>query len=189
MEQLKQYIQTLLDFPEESWPILAPALTIASFNKGQYLLEAGSVCDSLFFITKGYCRAFYLQDGAEINTTFFFEDEIVTNINSFASGEKSAFSIIAVENGSFVKFDKKKLRQAAEKDPAIEMLGKACLRRIAMKQEWEAAMYKLKTAQERYEYLEKRAPTVLQRVPLTQLSSYLGVARETLSRIRSRRLR
>ncbi|PSL48298.1 CRP-like cAMP-binding protein [Chitinophaga niastensis] len=188
MKNLLAYIHSLTNFSAESWEILSPALTTITFEKDQYLLEAGKVCDALFFVSGGYCRAFYDKDGQEINTDFFFENDIATNINSFAKAEKSEFSIQACEDVTVVRFDKKKLREAAEHDPEIDGLGRKCLQQIAAKQEKHAAMYKLMTAQERYEYLEKYAPEVLQRVSLTQIASYLGVARETLSRIRSRRL-
>jgi len=38
-------------------------------------------------------------------------------------------------------------------------------------------------AKERYEQLLKRYPSLIQRVPKTLLASYLGVSRETLSRL------
>jgi hypothetical protein len=54
---------------------------------------------------------------------------------------------------------------------------------------WEFSnLFKLYSAQERLQYLETRYPKILQRVSLSQLSSFLGVARETLSRIRKRRI-
>jgi CRP-like cAMP-binding protein len=187
MDNLLTYIYSLTPFSEKGWDILSPALTTMQFPKDQYLLHAGEVCDALFFVSKGYCRAFYDKDGQDINTAFFFENDIATNINSFAKGEKSEFSIQACEALTVVRFDKKKLRAAAEQDPEIEILGRKCLQQIAAKQETHAALYKLMTAQERYEYLEKYAPEMLQRVSLTQIASYLGVARETLSRIRGRR--
>lgn len=86
-----------------------------------------------------------------------------------------------------IRFDMKTLREVSALDPAIETLGRKCLQLIAARQEKHAAMFKLMTAQERYEYLEQTDTRLLQRVSLTQLSSYLGIARETLSRIRSRR--
>lgn len=39
------------------------------------------------------------------------------------------------------------------------------------------------SAKERYEQLAKQHPTLLQRVPKTQLAAFLGVSRETLSRL------
>lgn len=188
MENLLAYIHTLVPLSGASLDILRPALTTLTYAKNQYLLKAGEVCNALFFVSEGYCRAFYDKQGQEINTAFFFENDIATNINSFATGEASEFSIVAAEDVAVVRFDKQTLRAVSQQDPQIEKLGRKCLQLIAAKQEKHAAMYKLMTAQERYEYVEKHSPEVLQRVSLTQLSSYLGVARETLSRIRSRRM-
>lgn len=187
MENLLRYIHTLTPFSPENWQALAPALTKVTLCKDEFLLETGKVCDALFFISSGYCRAFQDKDGHDINIAFFFENDIATNIHSFATGERSAFSIQALEPLSAVRFDKKKLREVSLHDPAIEALGRKCLQQIAIKQEKHAAMFKLMNPQERYEFLETYDPALLQRVSLTQLASYLGVARETLSRIRSRR--
>ena len=186
MKDLSTFINSLTPFSAAAWELLNPALTTITFPKDAYLLEAGKVCDALFFISQGYCRAFYNKDGLEINTDFFFENEIATNINSFGKAEPSEFAIQACEALTVVRFDKTKLFEASKQSAEIETLGRKCLQRIAAKQEKHAAMYKLMNAQERYAYLEEHFPEMLQRVSLTQLSSYLGVARETLSRIRGK---
>ncbi len=188
MEAVLAYINSLGEFSAASWNLLNPALTTVSFEKGSYLLQKGQVCDALFFINQGFCRAFYEQDEQEINTDFFFEQEIATNINSFAKGAPSEFALQACEGLTAVRFDKARLRVAGRLDPAIETLGRNCLQQIAMRQETHNALFKLMTAEERYAYLEQHSPAILQRVSLSQLSSYLGVARETLSRIRKRRM-
>lgn len=188
MEAVLAYIQSLGDFSATSWNILSPALTTMSVEKGDYLLKKGQVCDALFFINQGFCRAFYEQGEQEINTDFFFERDIATNITSFAKGIPSEFALQACEDLIVVRFDKSKLREAGRLDPAIETLGRNCLQQIAMRQEKHNALFKLMTAEERYAHLEQHSPAILQRVSLSQLSSYLGVARETLSRIRKRRM-
>lgn len=188
MESLLKYIHSLTDFNQASWNNLLPALTECEFTKDQYLLEPGAVCNELFFISAGFCRAFHQKADHEVNTGFFFESDIVTNINSFAKGEPSQFSIQACEDVSAVRFDKKILREVSITDPQIEKLGRLCLQQIAIRQEKHAAIYKLMTPLERYDYLEKDYPEFLQRITLTQLASYIGVARETLSRIRKRRV-
>lgn len=186
-KKLLHYIDALTGYHEKSWETLYPALSIVTFKKGEHLLETGKICQSLFYVSEGYCRAYYDKDGRDINTAFFFENDIATNINSFARGEQSAYAIQAGEDMTAVKFDKQLLYAAAAKDADIETLGRKCLQLIAVKQEQHAAIYKLMTGQERYEYMEQHFPALLQRVSLTQLSSYLGIARETLSRIRGRR--
>lgn len=187
MEQLRKYIHALTDFSEQNWQILLPALTRIEVKKGVYLLKEGEVCHTLFYIGQGYCRSYHVKDGVEKNTAFFFENDIATNMASFGNGEPSAYSIQACEPLTAVAFDKVKLMEASKLSPEVETLGRKCVRAFAVKQEEQSNLFKLYTAQERYEYIERKYPHLLQRVSLTLLSSYLGVARETLSRIRKRR--
>ena len=48
-------------------------------------------------------------------------------------------------------------------------------------------MFKISTPTERYRYIEKNNPQLLQRISLSQIATYLGVTRETLSRIRGKK--
>jgi CRP-like cAMP-binding protein len=188
MDNLLKYIHSLTDFSAESWGLLQPALTKRVFKKNEFLLKEGQVCNSLFYIDRGYCKSYYQIDGVVKNTGFFFENEIATNINSFGRGQKSEFNIIACEPLTAILFDKEKLFQAAKQANQIETLGRNCIRLFASKQEEFSTLFKLYSAQERLEYLEAKHPEILQRVSLSQLASFLGVARETLSRIRKRRM-
>jgi CRP-like cAMP-binding protein len=187
MENLLKYIHSLTSFSSESWKLLQPALTKKEFKKNELLLKEGQVCNSLFYIHKGYCKSYFDTDGVSKNTAFFFENEIATNISSFGTGEASAFNIVACEPLIVIIFDKFELFKAAKHAGEIETLGRNCIRLFASKQEEFANLFKLYTAQERLEYLEAKHPEILQRVSLSQLASFLGVARETLSRIRKRR--
>lgn len=188
MHNLLKYIRSLSQFSDGSWELLKPALTKREFKKNELLLIEGQVCSSLFYIERGYCKSFYYIDGVIKNTGFFFENEIATNINSFGNGQKSDFNIIACEPLTTIIFDKDKLFQVAKQVHEIETLGRNCIRLFASKQEEFSTLFKLYSAQERLEYLEAKHPEILQRVSLSQLASFLGVARETLSRIRKRRI-
>ena len=187
MEKLQKYIHSFSDFSENSWGILLPILTELEFKKGDYLIEADKFCDSLYFICKGYCRAFSLQDGIEVNTVFYFETDIATNMNSYLFGTKSTFAIQACEPVVAIKIEKSKVFEVSKKAPEIELIAKRNLQLIAAKQEKQLELYRLLSASQRYEYLESNQPEIFKQVPLTLLSSYLGVKRETLSRIRSKR--
>ena len=188
MNNLLKFIRSLTSFSDESWELLQPALAKKKFKKNEFLLRQGQTCNSLFYIDSGYCKSYYEIDGVVKNTGFFFENDIATNINSFGSGQKSEFNIVACEQLTSVVFDKDKLFDAAKQASEIETLGRNCIRLFAAKQEEFSNLFKLYSAQERLEYLETKYPEILQRVSLSQLSSFLGVARETLSRIRKRRI-
>lgn len=188
LENLQKYVQSLVTFSTNSWDALIPALEKRTFKKGEYLLEEGKICDSLFYIDQGYCKSFYIVDGSRKNTAFYFENDIATNIASFGSGEKSNYSIIACELVVTIIFNKQKLFEASHRVPEIESLGRACIRLFAAKQEEFSNLFKIYTAKERLEYIEHHHPYLIEKVSLTQLSSFLGVARETLSRIRKQRV-
>lgn len=187
MDNLIKYIHSLTEFSEESWELLQPALSKRQFKKNEFLLHEGKICNSLFYIESGYCKSYYEIEGVKKNTAFFFENDIATNIKSFGNGGKSEFNIIACEPLTAVIFDKQELFKAAQQANEIEALGRNCIRLFASKQEEFSTLFKLYSAQERLKYLEVNHPYMLQRVSLSQLASFLGVARETLSRIRKRR--
>lgn len=187
-DNLLKYIQSLLTFSENSWQLLQAVLTERTFRKNEFLLKEGQVCNNLFYIDGGYCRSYYMIDGQEKNTGFFFENDISTDLDSFGSGKKSAANIIACEQLTTILFDKEKLFCATKELAEIEALGRNCLRLFATKQEEFSRLFRLYSAEERFEYIEKNHPHLLQRVPLSQLASFIGITRETLSRIRKRRI-
>ena len=188
MNNLLSYICSLTPFSEEDWEYLKPALTKRTFARNELLLREGEVCSSLFYIDAGYCKSYYEIDGNIKNTELFFENELATNVTSFGSGLESKYNIIACEPLITIVFNKDKLFELSRQHPKIENLGRICLRQFAVKQEEFLAIFKLYSPKERLEYIETHHPHIVQRVSLTQLASFLGATRETLSRIRNRRI-
>ena len=176
----------MTDFSEESWKILGDCLTERKFEKGDILLKTGEICNSIFFVSSGYCKAFYNQDGKEINTAFYFEYDFATNTKSLTIGLKSEYEIIACEKLTVIAFDKTGLLNAYKKSQEIETFGRKLLEIIVSKQEEHSNGFKLLTPKQRYENLTLTQPKFLQRVSLTQTASYLGMSRETLSRFRKK---
>lgn len=186
MENLKKHIQKLTDLSEESWTILRDCFTEFKFKKGEKLLKEEEICKSIFYITSGHCKSFYNQAGKETNIGFYFENEFATNIKSLTSGTKSEYEIKACECLTVLKFDKLKLLDAYNKSQEIETFGRKMLEIVVAKQEEHSNGFKLLTPTQRYENLLLTNPDFLQRVSLTQTASYLGISRETLSRIRGK---
>jgi CRP-like cAMP-binding protein len=187
MEDLLAYLRSFSTVSEKTWSVLKTAVREQSFRKGELLVEPGKNCGSLFFISKGYCRAFYVSDGNEINTHFYFEGEIATHINSYVHHQRSTFSIQACEPLIVYRFDREKIAEISQQVPEIAALGKRSVELVAARQEKQIELYRLLSIEQRYIHLEKENPQMIQRVSLTQLASYLGVARETLSRLRNKK--
>ena len=85
------------------------------------------------------------------------------------------------------EFDKDKLLDLYKVSPEIESFGRKLLEQLLISQEEHSNLFKIYSPTERYHYLLQHNPNFLQRVSLSQLASYLGVTRETLTRIRRKK--
>jgi len=189
MQQLVKNIKQFSELSKDSLEVIIPLFSRIEYRRGDEIIRFGKPCQSLFLVEKGFCRAFNIQDGEEVNLEFYFEFETVTNKNSYLFNKPSDFTVVACEPMIVYKIDRKDLLESIRQYPEIEIAGKRNLELIAAKQEKQLQLFRILTAKGRYEFLEKNDPDLLQRVPISQLASYLGVKRETLSRIRNKRMR
>jgi len=174
---------------ERGQAMLLPLFTRLEYKKGETLIRFGKPCQSLYLIEQGFCRAFNIQDGLEVNINFYFEGETMTHKNSYVFNTPADFAVVACEPMIVHRIDKPALVEATRLCPELEEAGKKNLELIAAKQERQMQLFRILTAKGRYEFLEQHDPELLQRVSISQLASYLGVKRETLSRIRNKRTR
>lgn len=189
MNKLLDHIRSLTHFTDESWLLLQKALSKIEINKNDFLRKESQLWDSLFFIEKGCCRSYYFHDGTEKNINFFFENDIVGHLSRSGSFEKSTYNVVACEPLTAVEIDKHTLVEIAQKNIEIERMGRAFIQAFSTKQEEFSKIVRFYSAEERLTYIEKYHQEFVERIPLTQLASFLGVTRETLSRIRKQRSR
>lgn len=155
--------------------------------RGVHLLTEGQVCRHVYLVEEGYLRSYHNRDGTDINLAFTFENNFATSLKSLRTGEPSTLAIVAAEGCIVREFAGHDLRALYDESPEIESFGRTLLEQLLVEQEEHAALFRLYSPAERYHAVTKRQPHLLQRVSLTQLASYLGVSRETLSRIRRKR--
>lgn len=184
MKNLYSYIK--LHYPElsgKNWEALEQVLTVRHYAKGEFLLKIGEICRSIFFIERGYCRAVYQHDGQELNTSFYFEHELATNIRSLKQESGSEYAIQAEEDLTAVIFDKNRLYELFSQSAEVDRIGRNMMEGVLARQEEQAKLFKLGTAQKRYDYMNHIQPQIIQRVPVEHIASYLGISLETLLRI------
>ncbi len=155
-------------------------------TKGEFILKPEQICKTIMFVEKGYLRTFIDKDGIEINTAFTFERNFTTNLKSLRSASLAENSIQAGEFTTIYEFDKDKLLELYNVSAEIESFGRKLLEQLLIAHEEHTNLFKIYSPTERYQYLQTNEPEMLQRISLSQLSSYLGIARETLSRIRKK---
>lgn len=179
MQKLITYLNSLVRFTPESWELIKPVITRKTFEKGELLQQQEDADDSLFFIEQGYVRTYIIDGGVEVNNGLYFEGELVAG---------SGIAVEACEPVTVLILDKSTLFEESAFIPQLTVLWKNCLNYVAVKIEEHTDFFTLYTPSERYEYIIKNRPYLLERVPPHILASYLGVPNETLNRIRRRRL-
>lgn len=156
-------------------------------RKDEIVLKEGQLCKKIFFVEKGYLRTYINRDGIDINTDFTFENNFTTNLKSLRASIPSDTTIQAGEPTILYEFDKDELLALYKTSPEIESFGRKLLEQLLIAQEEHVNLFKIYSPLERYRYMQQHKPEMLQRISLSQLASYLGIARETLSRIRKRK--
>lgn len=156
------------------------------FPKGDFLFRQGEVCRHLFYIEKGLVRVYYYSEtGKEITAWFSAEHTLITAIDSFYHHKPTRDYCEVLEDSvvypiSFTEWD---LILNSEKGSRLAFY---ILYEIARKMTEYNTSLKFQSADERYRALIKEYPSILQRVSLGHIASYLGITQETLSRIRSK---
>lgn len=150
------------------------------------MLSEGQVCKGIHLVREGAFRTFHLKNGNEIHTAFYFENDFVQDIASLTHGTPSQVNIVALEDAQTFFMPKDKMLALYERAPSFQRLGREVLAQMAISEKKYATLFTDFLPKERYEHVVAHYPELIQRVPLQYLASFLGIARETLSRIRTR---
>lgn len=181
---LDSKIRSIENISDNSLELLHNCIKQKNIDKEQFLLTEGSVCKKIYFVEKGLLRSFYNKDGKDVNLDFFLENSFTTHLKSLQSGQPSEYFLQAVEKTTVWEFDKEKVLQLYTKSAEVVSFGRKLLELLLAAQEEHTNLFKLYSGAERYQYLLQHKPQLFQRVSLTHLASFMGISRETLSRIR-----
>jgi CRP-like cAMP-binding protein len=124
------------------------------------------------------------EKGNEHILSFTMEGWWTADLYSFFTGEPSLYNIEALENCELLLLAKSSWDILLKKIPAFERYFRVIIQNnlISMQRRLLGSMSE--TAQEKYTKLITTFPGCIQRVPQHMIASYLGITRETLSRIR-----
>ena len=155
------------------------------FSKGDIIHSEGGIARSLYFVEEGWIRTFLKRDGNEINVNFNFEGTFAGDIKSLKTGCASGLNISAGETCTLTFFKRDDLLQLPSESDEFERFSRQILAQIYLENQDQLEFNKIPSPLARYDYLMQNKPYMIRRLPVTHLSSYIGVARETLSRIRN----
>lgn len=186
---MNDFFQTVASFSAlsaGSREALAPQIRRLEVAKGQSLVRPDTTCHFVYFIQRGLTRTFYLNDdGKDITDWISDTHSFACSIISFVSQKPDRRGIETLEPSVLYALHHDALEALAAQHHEIETFFRKIVSFgiLQVQQRFDALHFA--TARQRYQALLTQQPTLLQRVPLGMIASYLGMTQETLSRIRA----
>lgn len=159
------------------------------YKRNTLLLEEGKVAHEVFFVEKGCLRQFFVNEkGVEKTCNFVFEHEFLTDLESFSRQSKSTTNIITQETAECLVINCKELVTCMAHSPAIASLFNVIIENVATFNIRRIQSLLSQSPEQQFENLLQNQPKIMQRIPQRYIAQYLGIAPESLSRIRKRSL-
>ncbi|RFM32544.1 Crp/Fnr family transcriptional regulator [Chitinophaga silvisoli] len=186
---LPSYYQRLIKkYPQvsvEEWQLLDQLATVRHIKKGEHFLRVGKVARNAAFILCGHFKySFTGDDGSEKILKFGFTDDFLTNCQSFNNNKPSYLNITALEDAVILRFNINNVRPLYDLHCSILHVNIQVYQDIMEEQAEHQYILSLKSPLERYRFLMRNRPLIIQKISLTNIARYLFTSREALSRAR-----
>jgi CRP-like cAMP-binding protein len=184
-ELLYQKITAIIPINEEDFNYFKTLFLPKKLRKRQYFLQEGDICKYQAFVVKGLLRSYNVDEkGSEHILQFASEGWWMADLSSYLTNEPSLMNIDALEDTELLLLTKPSWEQAMTKIPVLEHYFRIIIQNHLVATQKRLLQSLSETAEEKYNRFLNTYPECVQRVPQHMIASYLGVTRETLSRIR-----
>lgn len=168
----------------ESLAMLSAISVSLTLPKGTILMEESKPHDCFYILVQGSAKSYHWNDGEAVCNWFAFENEVLATMGAL-EGKASNESIELMEDSVLVQIDSSGFAHLAEQNLDVGRLGYHWLSEHTRFLEQQVDLKSL-SSKEKYEEITTAHPELLQRVSLTDLASFLGMRKETLSRVRGK---
>ncbi|PBJ09363.1 Crp/Fnr family transcriptional regulator [Flavobacterium sp. ACN6] len=183
-EFLRTHIEKVVSLTDEEAAFITSHFKLKTFEKGQFIIEEGNDVTEVYFVVFGLIKLVYEDKDAKKHiVSFAMEDWWETDFQAFYTKGKASLSLECIEDTMLYSLSLENFEKLCNELQKMErfFLRKSIAGHIGS--QTRILSFLTSNARERYEQLLLKNPSLLQRVPKSSLASYLGVSRETLSRL------
>ena len=182
-QQVTTSILSFGNFSKEQLSVILDRLKVLNIKKEDYLIKEGQMCQTFYFINKGGFRHYTIQEnGEEATLNLFIRNEWMFEYKSFVSQQPSQNIIQAVSDSELLCLSAWDFHELIKMSDLFFRLGRI-FEQATQNQDFQ---HNRLSPEQKYELILTSKPGLLQNFPLKHIASYLGMAPETLSRIRKK---
>jgi len=185
-------IENLISYFKQYFPLnsaerdeLAMRFTERKIKRRGFIQQDGDVCRHFTFVVSG-CFKMYAVDknGKEHNIQFAAENDWITDLSSFYSEKPGRLYIEAIEPSVILQIKHPDLLQLYTNHHKFDRNFRIIIEQKFIELQNRVLQNISSTAEERYHSFRQQYPNLSNRLPNTQIASYLGITPEFLSKIR-----
>ncbi len=166
---------------------LKSGLRVVELQPKHFFIHANVIQQEIGFVFQGLIRAFYIDNqGNEITVNFVQENRYATHYTAFITRTPGKYNFQCIEPTILVNLSYDHIQTGYDKFPDIERYGRLIAEEVLKFQQKRIESFLFDTAEQRYLDFIKENPDLFNRVSLSHLSSFLGMERQTLTRIRQK---
>jgi CRP-like cAMP-binding protein len=181
---LRQQIEKIVKLTDEEFAFVLTHFMPRDFKKHQYVVQAGNTAPNDYFVLKGLLKSSYLDESGKVHILqFAMEDWWISDPQAYHNKTLATLNIDCLEDTAtmYISVDNREKLCADLKKIEYFFMKKTTAGYIALQRRILSLMSH--KADERYRQFISLYPSLQQRLPKALVASYLGISRETLSRI------
>jgi CRP-like cAMP-binding protein len=184
MDIFRQHIEKIVSLTDDEFAVVMQYFLPKKFKKHQFLVQAGEAVLHDFFVVNGLVKAYHTDtEGKELILQFAMEQWWVSDYQAFHNQETATLNVTCIEDAEVlhISYDDREKLYAEVPKMQYFFMKKSNRGYIALQN--RILLLLNSSPAERYEQFCKQYPGLLQRLPKMLIAAYLGVSRETLSRL------
>lgn len=181
---LKEHISKTVSLTDDTFQYFSTHFKSLSFKKGQVLIREGDKVDHEYFIVDGCLKAFYINDEIKMHILqFAMPTWWTSDYEALYNKTKAKINVDCITDAEVLCLSNTDREKLCKEIHEIEHFFRWRTNRGYVASQRRLLSFMNNDAKTRYEELMKQYPQLYSLVPKHLIAAYLGVSRETLSRL------